>query len=820
MLRVRRPLAMKSSPPNLTHRPPLNWLLGFGLAVGSLTAAANEEFADLVTPFMQENCFKCHGEEKQKGDIRLDQLSFDFSKAENAITWQDVSDILVIGDMPPEDEVRPDATVMANVIKAIDTRLRVAAAEQKGGGRIAIRRLSRTALDNTVRDLLGIDLLLSENLPADPEIDGFENLAITLDANPEMVLKLQTNAGEIARLAIASGDDVRDHRTYHIGSIGHGRNAEERGDFVITSSSRDRKYVMWPQDFAAPQKGLYRINVEGLARDLRTELERQGIEYTYESANYEKTLKTRSRRGPDEKGLVSIIAIQAEEARHMDAASVPGRRVGFFYLGDQLEKNSVEVRLNEGENIMIHYASAAVLNQSPLARVEGEVRHVADLLEVKSIEVIGPAIASWPSPAHRQLLGDHALSPDDVEARIADFLFRAFRRPVPDDTVQNFHRLYRTGLAQGMSPEASMRNVVEGALCSPRFLFNYDHGGDNDVWALANRLSYFLWNSMPDRELMSLASSGALLDPEVLRTQTMRMLTDPKANRFVTDFTGQWMGLNHIELMKPDPKLYKKYDPLLESLMRQESENFFAVVLQENLPLSSFLDSDFVMINERLAQHYDIPAVEGSEFRKVKLPANSPRGGLLGQASVLKLTSNGTRTSPVVRGVWVLEAILGTPPSPPPANVEPIEPDVRGATTIPEMLAKHRDVESCRDCHANIDPWGFGLEHFDAVGSFRGEYRNGLPIDARGSVAGNAFDGSEQMKDVLIGRSDQFARAFTEKLFTYALGHPLSFAEKIAADDLAMANTRRGAGLRDLIIDICTSSLFRGEIDMASVAQN
>ena len=777
---------------------------------------ATEDFGQLLTPFMEENCFKCHDEEKQKGDIRLDTLSFDFSKAENAISWQDVSDMLVIGDMPPEEEVRPEAAVMAQVIEAIDSRLRAAVAAQGNHGRIAIRRLSHTALDNTLEDLLGINLSLSENLPADPEIDGFENLAITLDASPEMILKLQNNAQQLAKLAIAGGPDVREDRFYKVGTIGHGRNVEERGDFLITASSRDRKYVMWPEGFVAPQKGVYRVRVEGLARDLRTELEEAGIEYTYNSESYEERMKTRKRRAADEPGLVSIIAIQASEARHMDAASVPGRREAYFYLGDELETQAVDVHLNAGENIMVHYASASVLNGTPLAMVEGEERVVADSLEVKSITVSGPDIHDWPSLAHQQLISAD-MANDEL---IADFLLRAFRRPVPDSTVANFQRLYRTGLSQGLSDEESMRNVVAGALCSPRFLFNYDQGEESDDWALASRLSYFLWNSMPDDELLQLAAAGQLRDPDVLGAQAARMLSDEKAHRFVTDFTGQWLGLNHIELMKPDPKLYGDYDPLLESLMAEESENFFELVLRENLPLATFLDSDFVVINERLAKHYELPDVHGNDFRKVALPEHSPRGGLLGQASVLKLTSNGTRTSPVVRGVWVLENILGDPPSPPPADVEPIEPDVRGSKTIPEMLAKHRDVESCRDCHMSIDPWGFGLEHFNAVGQYRSAYRGGQPIDARGNVPGGAFANSEEMKDVLMGRSDQFARAITEKLFTYALGHPLSVGERIVADDMATANLNREAGFQDLIIEICTSPLFRGEFSSTAVAQN
>jgi hypothetical protein len=254
--------------------------------------------------------------------------------------------------------------------------------------------------------------------------------------------------------------------------------------------------------------------------------------------------------------------------------------------------------------------------------------------------------------------------------------------------------------------------------------------------------------------------------------------------------------------------------------MREESELFFERILQKNLPVTYFLDSDFVMINDRLARHYGIDGVKGKHFRKVKLPKDTPRGGLLGQAGILKITSNGTRTSPVVRGVWILENLLGDPPSPPPADVEPIEPDVRGTKTIPEMLAKHREIETCNDCHQSIDPWGMGLEHFDAIGAFRMQYRNKQPIEAKGQVRGGSFDGAEEMKQVLLDRSDQFTRVITEKLITYALGHPLGFPEKIIANDIATANLEDNDGFKELIVDICTSPLFRGEMGMKDVASN
>jgi len=496
----------------------------------------------------------------------------------------------------------------------------------------------------------------------------------------------------------------------------------------------------------------------------------------------------------------------------MDAATVPGRRVGHFYVRNELESDELEVRLREGENIMVHFASGAVLNRSEYAWVKGEKKLAADLLYVKELELEGPANETWPSLVQTQLL-DEGLG--SMKARIDDFLFRAFRRPVPRKTVRKFEQLFHAGRRQGLSDEEAMQNIVIGVLCSPRFLFNHDDGSGEDPWAVANRLSYFLWNSMPDEELLRLARSGHLVEPEVLRDQALRLLSDEKAERFIVDFTAQWLGLKDIELMKPDPKLYKDYDPLLEKLMRRESEVFFTKVLDENLPVSNFLDSDFLMINERLATHYEIEGVSGSEFREVALHEDSPRGGLLGQASILKLTSDGTRTSPVVRGVWVLENLLGDPPSPPPADVEPIEPDVRGSKTIFEMLSKHREVETCADCHSSIDPWGFGLEHFDAIGSFREEYRNGLAVYAKGQVSGEAFDGAEEMKRVLEGRTEQFTRALTEKLFTYALGHPLTFAEQIVADDIAAANLENEEGFKDLVVAVCVSALFRGELSSA-----
>ncbi len=582
-----------------------------------------------------------------------------------------------------------------------------------------------------------------------------------------------------------SGEDIRKRRTFTAPDIGFGTNAEMRNGFVVSSSGRDRKSTMWPKGYVVPQDGLYRVSIKSYAGDNRWDLIERGVEYIYPREDVSERMNEETLIPNDELRLGAIVAIAAEEARSVDSRMLPGRRVGYFYSGEKVNEDQIEVRLKKGENIMVQFTSGSNLNNAPLARVEGEEYLVANLLNISEIEVEGPLMSSWPSDVHQQLIT--ARRPD-FEERISRFLYRAFRRPVSAQTLRIYLEIYKDGLKQGSSSEEAIRSLVVGTLSSPRFLFNHDSGRADDAWALASRLSYFLWNSMPDDELMKLAKNGRLLKESVIRKQARRMLKDPKRIRFVEDFTAQWLGLKDILLMSTDPKLYGSYDPLLEGLMQRESEIFFDQILTANESPVNFLDSDFVMVNERLATHYEIEGVTGREFQKVDLSAESPRGGLLGQASILKLTSNGTRTSPVVRGVWVLESILGSPPSPPPADVEPIEPDVRGTKTIREMLSKHREIESCRNCHQKIDPWGFGLEHFDAVGVFRDQYRNGMEINAKGSVPWYDFDGAEEMKYALLARSDQFHRALTEKLYTYALGHPLTFAEeRLAADDLAEA---------------------------------
>ncbi|MEM9645655.1 MAG: DUF1592 domain-containing protein, partial [Planctomycetota bacterium] len=486
----------------------------------------------------------------------------------------------------------------------------------------------------------------------------------------------------------------------------------------------------------------------------------------------------------------------------------------------------LDVELKKGETFFIHASdcprgirtpwgvadSDAVKSgerKGPGFHEESEKKLVGELLRVRQLRIEGPLLDQWPHPLSWQLLDDSGRLSD---SGIQDLLDRAFRRPTEPNVVSLYKQIFDATLSQGLTSEEGLRQVIEAVLCSPRFLYVRPPGDEEDCYAIANRLSYLLWNSMPDETLFQAAKAGEIHDRSALDSQVRRMIADPKSDRFVVDFAGQWLGLRRVGAMLPDPKLFPDYDPSLESAMRMESEALFAEILHANLPITDFLHPSFVMLNERLARHYGIDGVSGPDFRRVEVPATHPRGGLLGHASMLTVTSNGTRTSPVVRGVWVLESLLDSPPSPPPPDVEPIEPDVRGATTIREMLAQHRDVATCKECHRRIDPWGFGLENFDAVGAWRDRYGRdgkGKPVDASGKTPnGTPFDGVLEMRSALLRQSDRFAHAIASKVFAHAVGRPPTARDRIAIDDVVRRNQKSGGRFADMLVELCVSQPF------------
>jgi hypothetical protein len=419
---------------------------------------------------------------------------------------------------------------------------------------------------------------------------------------------------------------------------------------------------------------------------------------------------------------------------------------------------------------------------------------------------------------------------EDAERLIRSFLPRAFRRPVPEELQKQFVARVHAKLDAGYTFLDAMVYGYKAVLTSPHFLLLVESGPKLDDYAIASRLSYFLWSTHPDDELLALAAKGELAKPAVLRAQVERMLKSPKAARFTENFVGQWLDLRKIDATIPDPQLYGDFDGTLLWAMPQETRMFFDEVLKNDLSLLEFVDSDWSMLNERLAKHYGIPGIEGNTLRKVKLTTGSHRGGVITQAAVLKVTADGTRTSPVLRGKWVLEKIIGKPPAPPPPDVPSIEPDIRGATTIRQQLDKHRNIAACASCHVHIDPPGFALENFDPIGGWRDFYRastrtkagivnipgytgrpfwRGPDVEHGGETHdGKKFQSIDDYKKLLLADKEQLARNLTEKLLVYATGADIQYADREVVEQIVAGLKTKNYGFRTLIHDVVQSRVF------------
>jgi hypothetical protein len=414
----------------------------------------------------------------------------------------------------------------------------------------------------------------------------------------------------------------------------------------------------------------------------------------------------------------------------------------------------------------------------------------------------------------------------DAAKVLRTFARRAFRRPVTDEDIKPYLAVVQKRLADKYTFENAVRVALKGMLVSPEFLFLRAQPGPLDDFALASRLSYFLWSTMPDEQLLQLAEAKKLSQPGVLREQVERMLQSPKAQQLTENFCGQWLGLRDIDFTAPDFLLYPEFDDALKVALLDETHLFFNELLKHDLSVTHVISSEFTFLNGRLAKHYGIPGVDGFTMRRVTLPPNSHRGGVLTMGSVLKVSANGTNTSPVVRGAWVLDRILGKPPAPPPAGVPAVEPDIRGATTIRDQLAKHRSTPACNACHAKIDPPGFALENYDVIGGWREHYRsvgNGKPvvidgrrmhyvegkaIDPSDEFAGEKFANIDDLKRILLRDKDQLTRALAEKLVTYATGAAPTALDRPEIEAIVRRVREKNHGVRALVHEVVQSKLF------------
>ncbi len=437
----------------------------------------------------------------------------------------------------------------------------------------------------------------------------------------------------------------------------------------------------------------------------------------------------------------------------------------------------------------------------------------------------GPYFDQWPTPSQRALLGDQFDGTSDqfdgtkdldeavTRERLKEFATHAYRRPVEETEVERIMQVIRARRSAGRSSTQAYADGLKTVLCSPSFLYLEESDQPElSSFALASRLSYFLWSSMPDHQLLELAAADELRQPEVLRQQVERMLNDPKSDSLVEGFLDSWLALRELGATPPDRGEFQDfYHYDLDRAMRRETFLFTRHVIDESLALVNFLNSDFTFVNKPLARLYGLQPPSSSEFELVRFQ-DPRRGGLLGQASILTLTANGIDTSPVVRGVWLLENILGTPPSPPPPDVEPLDPDIRGATTIREQLEKHRSNASCLDCHRKMDPLGFALENFDPIGRWRESYGKNKKVDASGELpGGKKFQNVVGLKKILVQQQDQFARAVTEKLLAYAMGRHLAATDRPHVEVILSETQDAGYRLRDIIQRVVLSEPFRSK---------
>jgi hypothetical protein len=778
--------------------------------------ALAKQFGEQIKPLLARHCFQCHAKEEPEGELRLDRLSLDFADKASREVWAAVLARVKSGEMPPKEKPRLQEDDVARLLEWIGANVEPAeAAARAAQGRTVLRRLNRQEYQNTIRDLLAVDVDLTELLPEDSSAAGFDNVGEALHTSSFLMERYLDAADKALSVAIANLPQpplVKKRYTLD----------EERIVKTTTESvylKRDDALVMFSSSawnsitvgqFYPPDRGKYRVQISC---------------YGHQSGG--KPVVFRVDAGP------MLMATKNHMVDYFDAKPDEPTIIEFV---DHFEARN-HFRISP-----YGLATAHVLNKVGAEKYDGPG------LAIQWIDVEGPLHDAWPPESHRRIFGDLPQGPapiynysnrvevvsesptEDAQRILKDFARRAFRRPPSDDDVQPLVKLVELRMAGGYSFEAAMRAALKGVLVSPHFLFLREPPGQLDDFALASRLSYFLWSSMPDDELFALAAEGQLSQPDVLRQQVERMLNDPKSAAFTENFVGQWLSLRDIDFTEPSHLLYPEYDAMLRESMVKESQLFFDELLKNDLSLANFVSSDFAILNGRLAKHYGIPDVDGWEFRKVTLPPDSHRGGVLTMGSVLKVTANGTTTSPVMRGAWVLDRILGTPAPPPPAEVPVLEPDIRGATTIREQLAKHRQIDTCASCHAKIDPPGFALESFDVIGGYREHYRTtgsggevivdgrrmpyhkGKPVDPADELeGGRKFANIDELKQLLLSDKDQLARALTTRLLTYATAARPTPADQPQIDVMVGSIRNKDYGLRSLVHEIVQSEAFRNK---------
>lgn len=835
----------------------LSIIVLFGTLLTSVARvmSAGESAGDtaFLNSFIQAHCIACHGPQKQEAKLRLDTLSFDLGQGETARVWVEVMDHLNRGEMPPPDRPRPDAAQQQQVVKWIAAELRAAQLRARSsGGRVVLRRMNRTEYANTIRDLLKMTFLPGESpldfLPPDGRADGFDKGSSALMLDPSLLEKYYEVGQRIAEQAIVIGpppfetyrnrfelEDTAKRPAIRYLCAQPGFLCRENDVVLMEAGTRSFDDLFYPGTKTAgsrgkriPIKGMYAVRVRAAA-DPGGRDEPVTMQVVREQGGEGVLLETivdAPESAPKVYEVIMPLSIEGGEF------SVRLGKPTKFRLYSQTHGHmdrAIEKAGNEQDFAAIMRLRGRMLAEGVLSG-SAPNPDVLDLTKVPKlfvdwIEIEGPLYEQWPPKSHEALFFKGKETPLDLNyARqmFSQFVPRAFRRPASAAEIEPFVKLVHQELEQGTRFEDAIRVGLSAVLTSASFIYLFEPGSEtrrglNDH-ELASRLSYFLWSSMPDEQLSQLAASGKLQDKKILAAEVDRLLEHRHSRALVDGFGAQWLRTDEFRNFKPDPKLYNTYNDKLGEAMVGQTKAFFEQVLRNDLPVTSFLDSDFTLLNERLAAFYGIPNVKGDEFRVVTLPENSPRGGLLGQAGMMMRGSDGTRTKPVTRGVYIREVLFNDPPDPPPPNVGEIEPNIQGKNlTVRERLLQHQQIEACAACHRSIDPYGLALENFNVIGQWR-DMQDGENFGGRARPAinpsgklpnGDSFETYSEFKSLLRKQHARFRQALAEKLLSYALGRPVEPLDRPTIDQMTQAATTNGDSFRSLIQALVASEAFR-----------
>lgn len=776
------------------------------------------DFRKEVLPILRSHCVRCHGPKKQEARIRLDNLSTDLVNNRAATeNWHEVRNTLNAGEMPPKDEPQLSTKQRKTLTQWVTGAIKRAVdARRKTSGRVVLRRLNRVEYQNTMFDLLGLDMDYARDLPPDPASpDGFRNNGLSLQMSSlQLEYYLKTARRALDRI-IVSGPAPKVYKyEFNEGNVSQWLRDTER------SNRLQRKQAFLATILEEyPEQGEFLVRVK-LTAELKPDV---GFPILELSVGYRPDTQILFRSA----GVVEITS--ADEQVH----EFRGR----------MENHPLPVRGQGKYPGLVVMARNIYDDNAPLPKLISDKKKKKNkkkekdpkypdephlpALTIQSVEFEGPVFDEWPPPLHRRILFDSELREKDEPAYVAEvlkkFMPRAYRRPVEPGEVQRMTEFFKTIRPEFPTFEETMRETLAMVLIRPDFLYLMEPAGEEKRnigdWELASRLSYFLWSTLPDAPLRELAASGELHKPDVLAREVERMLQGSRSSQFVEQFTEQWLRLDVIDRVAVNRDYYPHFSDALKIDMRGETQQFFAELLRHNLSATNLLASEFTMLNEPLAKHYGIDKVLGREFRRVPLKPEQKRGGVLGHAGILLSNSTGSDSHAVRRAVWIRDRLLNDPPPPPPPNVPTLDeadPEFL-KLSVRDQLKIHRGTAACASCHRSIDPWGIALENFDAVGLWRDEVRRRVdktfetqPVNATDVFPdGRTVNGIDGLRELLIKEhKDQFARGLVKRLLIYALGRHLDLSDQEAIDTLTKKFASDDYRLRNLVIGIASSRLF------------